>query len=145
MAEQINPAEAFIGVGIIRPFQRDKKNDYASAGGRRLVASCVGQVIGTDAQSEVSRGELPWRTDFGSWVHLLRHRKGPATVELLRAYIQDAVKRWEPRVSFTRTIPVFDGPQRLLSAKVRFDLIAENRPGNQVTLSDQEVEVSIGG
>jgi len=145
MAEQATPSDAFLGYGIIRPFQRDKKNDFASAGGRRLVASAIGQILGTEAQSEVSRGELPWRTTFGSKVHILRHRKGPAQVELLRAYTQESIRRWEPRVSHTRVVPVFDNTRRILSGKVRFDLITENQPGNQVVARGEEVEVSITG
>jgi phage baseplate assembly protein W len=85
--------EALVGRGIVRPFQRDEKADYANATGRRLVLSNVGQVLGTPV------GSIPWRRAFGSRLYLLRHRPDhPAFRSLARFFAAEALGRWERRV-----------------------------------------------
>ena len=92
----------FLGFGLLRPFRRDLKADFAADGGERLVRSAVGQILGTMAGSDFTQGELPWRTEFGSLLHLLRHQRNDAVLnELARVYVVDALKRWEPRVVVT--------------------------------------------
>jgi uncharacterized protein len=52
--------------------------------------------------SDFTQGELPWRTEFGSLLHLLCHQKNDRVLqELARVYVVDALKRWEPRVVVT--------------------------------------------
>lgn len=138
-----SPLDSFLGNGIIRPFQRDKKNDFANASGPRLVRSTVGQILGTQAEGEVANGELPWRHGFGSQMYLLKHRKGRIVAELGRQYAQDALARWEPRVVVTQVDPVFDSENRVASFKITVDLISENAPGNQVLIPGVEVEIPI--
>lgn len=136
----------FLGFGLLRPFRRDLKSDFASAGGESLLRSAVGQVLGTMAQSDVTHGELPWRTEFGSRLHLLRHRKNDAVLqELARAYVVEALKRWEPRISVTSvsaTKEVLDGAN-VLALRIRYNLITSNVPGNNVLLSSVEQELRI--
>lgn len=138
-----SPLDSFLGNGIIRPFQRDKKNDFANASGARLVRSTVGQVLGTQAQGETANGELPWRHEFGSLIYLLKHRKGRLVAELGRQYAQDALAKWEPRVVITQVDPVFDSEARAVSFKLTVDLISENAPGNQVLIPGVEIEIPI--
>lgn len=137
------PLDEFLGYGIVQPFQRDKKNDFANAGGKRLVQSSVGQILGTEAQGSSSHGELPWRPAFGSQMHLLRHRKGPIVKELGSQYARDALKVWAPRVQVTNIVPQFDPLQRIASFKVTASLIDENRPGNYVLIDGVDVEIPI--
>lgn len=127
----------FLGFGLLRPFRRDLKADFAADGGERLVRSAVGQILGTIASSDVTPGELPWRTEFGSLVHLLRHQKNDAVLqELARVYVIDALKRWEPRVVVT-SVHVSRERQEgddVLAIRLRYDLISRNTPGNNVIL-----------
>jgi hypothetical protein len=51
----------FLGFGLLRPFRRDLKADFASDGGERVIRSAVGQILCTMAGSEFTQGELPWR------------------------------------------------------------------------------------
>jgi len=91
------------GRAIIRPFQRDLKNDIANSYGQRAIQSNVGQILGTIAQGPTHQGELPWRTDFGSWLALLRQRLNDETlVEQARVFVVQAIQRWEPRVRVRR-------------------------------------------
>lgn len=138
----------FLGYGILRPFRRDRKLDWAAAGGARLVQACAGQVLGTRASSEFTEGELPWRTEFGSLLYLLRHREiDETTQQLARVYSAEALARWEPRVRVTRVEVLgeeVDGLGKVaLSVKVGFTLITGNAPGNAVVLPGLEVEVPL--
>lgn len=136
----------FLGFGLTRPFQRDGRADFAAAGGEPLIRSAVGQVLGTIGASETRPGELPWRTDFGSLLHRLRHQKNDSVLqELGRVYVVDALKRWEPRVIVTnvRLIREQHDGENILAIRLRYDLISTNTPGNNVDLSgiDQTVRL----
>lgn len=83
--------------GLLTPFQRDKKRDFASGSGDALLASKVRQALLTEGESARSSGELPWRTAFGSSISLLRHQSNDDVLrELARVYVRDALKRWVP-------------------------------------------------
>ena len=118
--------QGFLGFGLLRPFRRDLKADFAADGGERLVRSAVGQILGTMASSDFTQGELPWRTEFGSLLHLLRHRRNDAVLqELARVYVVDALKRWEPRVVVTSvqmTRELQEG-QNVLAIRLRYNLV----------------------
>ena len=65
--------------------------------------SAVAQVLGTVGASDFTQGEMPWRTEFGSLLHLLRHQKNDVALrEMAKVYVQDALRRWEPRIMVTR-------------------------------------------
>lgn len=90
---------AFLGYGILRPFRRDEKNDFANDGGIRLLDSRLGQILGTKCDAVSGSGELPWRTDFGSRLHILRHRNNVDGLGDLAAVIAaEAIEKWEKNV-----------------------------------------------
>ncbi len=92
-----------LGRGLIRPFQRDGKGDFVSATGPALVEAAIIQILATRASSSVAEGEVPWRTEFGSWTYMLRHSGNDEILaELARRYVADAIRRWLPRVSVQR-------------------------------------------
>jgi uncharacterized protein len=85
--------------GILSPFRRDRKMDFASESGPELLKSKVIQVLMTEGDTPKTSGELPWRTGFGSTIHLLRHqRNDDVLAEMARVYIRDALKKWLPGV-----------------------------------------------
>ena len=61
--------------GLIAPFRRDKKRDFASGSGPDLLRAKVLQALLTEGAGPRSSGELPWRTSFGAGLHLLRHQQ----------------------------------------------------------------------
>jgi len=84
---------------LLLPFRRDLKRDLASGTGDDLLRSQVTQVLATEGATPRSSGELPWRTSFGSALHLLRHqRNDEALAELARVNIRDALRAWLPAV-----------------------------------------------
>ncbi len=88
---------------LLAPLRRDGKTDFAhGVGGELLVAKTL-QVLGTEGDTARTTGELPWRTAFGSALHLLRHRNATDVVrELARIYARDAMARWLPEVRLLR-------------------------------------------
>lgn len=89
-----------IGYGLLKPFRREA-TDFAAGTGETLLDSCVRTVINTRAAGFEGRlaGEYPWRKNFGSWIHRLRHRNIRAGREDLGiTYLAMAINRWEPRV-----------------------------------------------
>lgn len=137
-----------LGFGPVRPWRRDQKVDWATAKGSKLVASAVGQILGTRAASNFTQGELAWRDEFGSLLYLLRHRNNDATTrELARVYVADALARWEPRIRVTGVDIVSEDVPGLgdvaLAIRVQYDITSGSRPGNNVLLTGQETEVAL--
>jgi phage baseplate assembly protein W len=133
----------FLGFGLVIPFQRDRQRDWAAAGGEALVRSAVAQVLGTVGASDFTQGEMPWRTEFGSLLHLLRHQKNDVALrEMAKVYVQDALRRWEPRIMVTRL-----DAERLddsaLVLRLRYNVIQRNVPGNQVLLEGIEQTIAL--
>ena len=82
-----------LGAGIIRPFRRDGKGDFANGEGELLVRSDLGQLLGT------TLGEVPWRSTLGTLIYQLRHKANTqALSDLARIQLENAIKQWEPRV-----------------------------------------------
>lgn len=135
---------AFLGSGIIRPFRRDQKNDFANGKGVDLLKATAGQILGTRCDGPKVRGELPWRGEFGSRLFLLRHKSINATTrELARHYSQDALRRWEPRILVTRALLEKDSARRALIVRVFFNVIETNVAANRVILANVEVAVTL--
>lgn len=142
-----NGTDGILGFGPPGPaLRRDRKNDFAAAGGEALVRAAVQQLLGTVGASDFTQGELPWRTEFGSLLFLLRHQKNDVALqELAKVYGADALRRWEPRVVVNNlTVKrLEDGEGNKLSIRLRHDVIQRNVPGNQVLLDGVQQEVII--
>ena len=84
-------------LNLLIPFRRDRKRDFASGTGADLLASKVRQALLTQGATARSSGELPWRTNFGAGLELLRHQRNDAVLqELARVFVRDALRRWVP-------------------------------------------------
>jgi hypothetical protein len=80
---------------LLIPFRRDRKRDLATGEAEALLASKVRQVLLTEGATPRSSGELPWRTNFGAALGLLRHGSNDAAiVELARVRAREALSRW---------------------------------------------------
>lgn len=128
-----------LGRGLIRPFQRDGKGDFVNETGAALVEAAIVQILVTAASSARSEGELPWRTEFGSWTYLLRHSGNDEILALLaRRYVADAIRRWLPRVTVTgATIDRRKNEQDddILFIEVRFIIRRARDPRSEVVHS----------
>lgn len=126
----------FLGSGIVRPFRRGA-SDVANDNGVNLVRSCVAQCLGTRV------GELEWRPEFGSRLHLCKHRKGPVLSALAAYYVTEALSRWEPRVIVTSVVASFDPLGQTLTVDLLYNIITANVPGNQVAVQGVTQSVQI--
>jgi phage baseplate assembly protein W len=141
----VGGSQPFLGYGLVRPFVRDQKNDFANGGGVANVKACVGEVLGVRASNDggSAPGELRWRPLFGSLLYLLRHSQGPALPQLARHFIAEALLRWEPRVTNVDVTAAFFPSQLLLRADLVYDVIAQNVAGNNVLFQGVTQQVSI--
>lgn len=106
--------------GLITPFRRDRKRDFASDDGDALLASKVVEVLATEGATARSSGELPWRTAFGTPLQLLRHQKNDVALgELARVYIRDAFRRWLPEATLVHVSAARSGPMLVLTIRFR--------------------------
>ncbi|MDP1826667.1 MAG: hypothetical protein Q8L48_25575 [Archangium sp.] len=110
---------------LLIPFRRDKKRDFAAGNGEALLASKVRQALLTEGATPRSSGELPWRTNFGAGLALLRHQRNDAVLgELAQVYVRDALARWVPGAQLLGVEPQQSGPTLTLRVRVQ--------EGNQV-------------
>lgn len=138
--------QSYLGRGIIRPFRRDQKNDFANAEGLPLVSSCVGQVLGTRGGSDFSQGEVPWDTERGSALHLLRHQKNDVALrEMARIYVAEALRRQEPRVLLkdVNIEKTSEGEETILLIELVYDVVKNYMPGSQVQLTNITQQVTV--
>ena len=88
--------------GLLAPLRRDQKRDFASGSGADMQRAKVIQVLFTEGSTARTSGELPWRTAFGSGLHLLRHEKNDEVLrELALVRVRDGLARWAPGVQVT--------------------------------------------
>jgi phage baseplate assembly protein W len=131
------------GRGIIRPFRRDRKSDFANGRGAVLIAANIEQILGTICSSEVSGGEVPWRTEFGSLLHLLRLRNNsPALEDEARAYVVLAIQRWEPRARILSCAITRDVQAGKMTLRIRW--APQSSGTERVVVAGLETEIALG-
>ena len=106
--------------GLLTPFRRDRKRDFASGSGAELLRSKVLQALMTEGSTPRSSGELPWRTNLGAGLHLLRHQRNDAVlVELARVQVRDALARWVPSAQLVSLDASREDASLILRLRVR--------------------------
>jgi phage baseplate assembly protein W len=124
--------DKLVGRGVVQPLVRDEKTDYANEEGVRLVLSNVRQVLGTQV------GEVRWRRQFGSRLHLLRHRPNhPSLRGVAEAFVAQAL-RWERRARLRRVEHV-PGAPNALTLRVYVDVVLDEA----VVVPAQSVDVLV--
>ena len=123
--------------GLLVPFRRDRKRDFATGTGANLLGSKVLQAVMTAGATPRSSGELPWRTSFGAGLDLLRHQRNDAALaELARVQVRDALRRWVPEAELVGVDVARE--DATLTLRVRFR--PTRRAGRAV---DQPTEVTV--
>lgn len=124
--------------GILFPFRRDEKNDFASATGPDVIRANVIQILTTKCAGRKNKGELPWRTNFGCLVYVLRHSNDrEVNRAMARVYVVDALTLWEPRVQVTDVgLDVYKTAWYL---RVYYDIVE----GGAVILSGESADVPL--
>ena len=132
------------GRGLLIPFRRDGKGDFANASDITVVRSNVRQVLYTTASSSISDGELPWRPEFGSVLDLLRFRNlDETTFELARTHALDALRVWVPQVQVKRTFVDVDYDMKLLTLSVVYDILAASKRSVLASNVNDSVNIAV--
>lgn len=125
-----------VGAGIVTPFQRDLKQDFANAVGPELIRQNIGQILGTLAQGRTNRGELSWRPEFGSLLPIMQYRNiNEVFFELIRTRVVDAIERWERRVRVEDVIIQAEGT--CVFVQVKYSIL--NQAQDAAVLRDQDL------
>lgn len=134
------------GSGPMAPFRRDQRNDFVSGSGDALLSAEILQVLGTRADDGSMTGELPWRTDFGSLVHVLRYAAIDETMAaVLRSRIASALARWLPQVKIKKT-----GLSRVLNTNgdivavcsIMYDVVSSPQ-SNSLLATNQALDIPV--
>ena len=121
------------------PFRRAAR-DFATACGADLFLAKVTQILGTEADSPSGSGELPWRTAFGSTIHLLRHKpNNDALVAIALVRARDALTQWLPSARVTDCESQSEGA--LLSVVVS---VSEAPAGGSPSGASGDIPVPVG-
>lgn len=136
------------GCGILAPFRRDGKGDFENGCGLAIIKSSVARIIGVQARTDHTRGDLRWRPEFGSQVTHARHAPSNVeTAEIARFRVLEALRIWEPRIEVIDAAVTFatvtpDGGVSGVSMDilVRYRVLAQTRgAGTLVDAIDQRV------
>ncbi len=124
------------GHGIVCPFQRDGKGDFANDGGLSLLKSDIAELIGIIGPTVQQPGELPWNTEVGSRVLMMKHRGLHA--EMVRAtaeqMVSAPVRMWEKRARVGPTEVVTDLEAQSLVIRFSYVPIGKRSSGRFETL-----------
>ena len=106
--------------GLLSPFQRDRKRDFASDTDAELLRSKVRQALLTNGAAHGAGGEMPWRTNFGSALERLRHQRNDAVLrELAHVRVRDALARWVPSAKLVSLRVEQEGEKLMVKVCVR--------------------------
>ena len=124
------------GRGVLCPFQRDGKNDFANGTGESLLKSDIGELLGIMGPTQNSPGEVPWNTELGSSIHTLKHRKLHAEMTRAMAEMMTAgvVRRFERRVRVGPTTATPDMNRSALEVRTSFTPLG-TRPAEPLAVS----------
>lgn len=122
----INENPDILGYGLMAPFIRSNA-DFYNDGSFEHLDSMISQVLGVMGGNDYIEGELPWRNDFGSQLHLLRHKNNTDVVqELARIYIIEALSKWLPQIIVEDIImnkkTDYKGDENILEIRIGYSL-----------------------
>lgn len=128
--------------GLLLPFQRNQRNDFANGTGSELWSTRVRLLLSTHGPTERGPGEIPWRPNDGAPLRLLRHQNNtPMLREMARHYIIDAFRRSLPGVFLTEIgTPVRAG--NVLQIEIRFDVVEGTAPAERGLQAVAEIPIA---
>lgn len=136
------PTSDFSGTGLLLPFQRDLKDDFANGAGDEVFKSNALLVLATEAESAVADGELEWRTDFGSRFYLLRQQRNTIALQALAEfYAREAFDNWLPELKLRSVVASrleIDGRDVGAQIHIGFDpptIASTSTPGGKIKVT----------
>ena len=115
-----------IGNGVLLPFRRDNKNDFANGSGSELVKSSLFGILGALCAGPNNNGELAYNQKYGTLLKTLRHRNfDEATEALAIKYIVEGIKENEKRVRITKINVDRRIKDRKFIIRLTYDIVSE--------------------
>ena len=135
----------FLARGIITPFRRDKKQDFANDSGLEVIRSNVRTILNTTAASRVTQGEIPFNQKLGCHIQFLKHKNldDETFEELAIYYIIKAFRENEPRVRVKDVRLKKNRKENKASLVVKYDIIEAVGSGVSVIAPGQEEQVKV--
>lgn len=124
-----NASPTVTGRGLLLPFRRNQRDDFANGTGRELWQSRVELLLSVDGPTETSTGEIAWRPDEGTAIRLLRHKNNTSILRsMAEAYIRQGFQRsFRGKLKLNR-VTKFTKESNKVVMEVAFDVIAPNAP-----------------
>ncbi len=118
--------KAFLGKGVALAFDIDQKGSLKTASGAELIRESLFIILSTKI------GERIERSDFGCRIHELMFAQNDTfTRAEAKIYVEEAIRRWEPRVTI-RSIAIETGERNELLIDIDYYIIEENSVDNLV-------------
>ncbi len=91
-----NQSKSFLGTGLAFPLQLNQRGEIAMVSGEKDIEQSIAIILGTRL------GERVMRPTFGCRAQDLMFEPRDATMfTLMRTYVEEALKFWEPRINVT--------------------------------------------
>ena len=135
-----NEAPFTVGKGLLLPFRRNQRDDFANGSLREFWQSNVELLLSIEGPTETSTGEIPWRPDEGAELRKLRHKNNTSILRAMaEAYIRRAFQRSFPGVLRLTKVDKFRPEPGKLQLEVTFEVVGADGP----VIRDAVVEVTI--
>lgn len=135
----------FIGRGLITPFRRDQKQDFANSSGIDVIRSNVSTILNTTCASNRTQGEIPFNQKLGSLLAFLKHKNMDDETfnELALYYVVDALRRNESRVRVTQVRVIKNRKGYHATIKVTYNIVDAQMPQHPIIAPGQTEEVTL--
>lgn len=110
----------YLGRGLAFPLQVNARGELSLVSGEQDIEQAIRIILGTRP------GERVMRPEFGCYaMNLLFEPRNAATESLMRQYVMEALRRWEPRIE-VQTVDVKTSPQQdgALFVEIRYTVLA---------------------
>ena len=110
----------YLGRGLAFPLQVNARGELSLVSGEQDIEQAIRIILGTRPGERVMRPELGCYA-----MNLLFEPRNAATESLMRQYVMEALRRWEPRIE-VQTVDVKTSPQQdgALFVEIRYTVLA---------------------
>ena len=115
------------GVGLSFPLRRNSRGGLKRSAQAQKIGESIRIILGT------ARGERLMRPNFGSALRsLVFAPNNPATANLARHYVEEALRLWEPRIILREVTADNDHRKNCLRISISYTIKATSEPQNLV-------------
>jgi uncharacterized protein len=111
-------SKSFLGTGLVFPVQLNQRGEIALASGEQDIEQSIQIILGTRP------GERVMRPNFGCRAQeLIFEPRDATTFTLMKSYVEEALKFWEPRISVTGIdISIDDSGDSAVFVEIQYEI-----------------------